>query len=358
MKILHILEDYSIKSGGLRTVVKNLHEKLIKENNKSFIISSFKEMEDEIYHIYNKNIWLYSSEWNATLFRIWKEQKIEFFHIHGVWMYPQYIAAKFAIKNNIPFVLSPHGMYQPQTWIKSTLKKKIYFHLLTKSLFSKASIIHTITEEETKTIKELFSKNKTVEIPNLINDIEYLEKASDFSNKYVLFVGRLAEIKGIDLLIKAYGEINPEGFKLKIAGEINDYKEKLQLLVNSLNIQDKVEFLGLISGNKKNRIFNNAFVLVAPSYSEVIGMVNLEAAILKTPVITTHQTGLKKQWSENGGFLINPSKEELVNILKDVFKMSIYERNLKGDMLYKFVKKEYSWESKYKDWHCLYQQLK
>ena len=48
MNIIHVLEDYSLTSGGIRTVVKNLHEELIKHNHKSIIISPFDEVNDNI----------------------------------------------------------------------------------------------------------------------------------------------------------------------------------------------------------------------------------------------------------------------------------------------------------------------
>ena len=358
MKILHILEDYSLNSGGLRTVVKKLHDKLVYENHRSYIISSNKEDDDNIYKVIkSNNPWLFSKEWVFILDKIYNEEKIEIIHIHGVWMYPQFIAAKFAIKHNIPFIMTPHGMYEPWLWSKSKFKKQAYFKFISKPVFSKANLIHTITEQETKNIKRFFPKTPIIEIPNLIDKNEYNAENYSSSEKYVLYVGRLDPKKGIDILIKAFGSIRPKGFKLKIAGRFNGYKIELEKLIKEFEIEDKVEFLGLIKGENKISVFQNAFVFVAPSHSEVIGMVNLEAAILKTPVITTYQTGLKKQWERNGGYLINPNVDELTNTLKEVFKLSLEERNKKGQLLYEFVLKEYSWEYKTEDWIRSYRSL-
>ena len=46
-----------------------------------------------------------------------------------------------------------------------------------------------------------------------------------------------------------------------------------------------------VYGNQKNKLLKQAWALILPSHSEVIGMVNLEAALLKTPSITTYKTG-------------------------------------------------------------------
>lgn len=359
MKILHILEDYSLNSGGLRTVVKSLNDKLLKGRNNSFIISTKKEKEDKIYGLIPSNLpWLYSNSWKRTLCKIHKEEGIQIIHIHGVWMYPQYVAAKFAIQKNIPFIVSPHGMYEPWLWSQGTEKKKIYFNLFSKPLFSKAKVIHSITKPEFENIEKLFKKTQIVEIPNLIDipDIDF-KKTKSSSEKYILYVGRLDQKKGVDILIQAFGKLNPKEFRLKIAGGFNDYKIELEKLVKSLNIENKVDFLGMITGKDKIEIFKNAFTFVAPSHSEVVGMVNLEAAILKTPVITTYQTGLDKRWNEEGGMIINPNKDELFDALKDVLAWTTETRNANGERLYNFVLENYSWKAKFKDWEATYKSM-
>jgi glycosyltransferase involved in cell wall biosynthesis len=124
-----------------------------------------------------------------------------------------------------------------------------------------------------------------------------------------------------------------------------------------LSLQSRVQFIGLVTGEKKAKLFKDAFLFVAPSYSEVIGMVNLEAASLKTPVITTFQTGLRKEWNENGGILINPNQDELTQALEKVLKWTKKERDIKGEILYNFVKQNYSWESRLSDWINIYSDI-
>jgi glycosyltransferase involved in cell wall biosynthesis len=117
---------------------------------------------------------------------------------------------------------------------------------------------------------------------------------------------------------------------------------------------DKIEFLGLVKSEIKNQLICKAWVMVAPSYSDVIGMVNLEAASFKVPMITTYNVGLKKEWAENGGKLINPNVKELKNALIEVLNWNINERNKNGELLFNFVKKNYAWKSRLPDWIKLY----
>ena len=357
MKILHVLEDYSVHSGGIRTVVKELNQKLNQANIDSYILSSKKEKDDEIFLVETGKPWLYSKQWAEELNEIYIKNNIDIIHIHGVWMYPQYIAAKFAIQHQIPFLLTPHGMYEPFLWNKSKLKKKIYFNLLSKPVFSKADAIHAITFDEKNNLKKLFKNSNIIEIPNLIDQNNFKEITPNLNEKYILFLGRLDPKKGIDLLIKSFSKINNTGWKLKIAGGFTPYKKELEKLVEEYNLADKVEFLGLVTGEIKNQLYANAFVFVAPSHSEVVGMVNLEAAIFKTPVITTYQTGLNPKWNDNGGILINPKIEELINALNKVTNWSIEERNHNGIKLHNFVIKHYSWQNRLKDWKALYENI-
>ncbi|MGY0425520.1 MAG: glycosyltransferase, partial [Polaribacter sp.] len=194
MKILHIVENYSFASGGIRTVVKNLKNQLFLLNYKSLIISSGKEKDDNVIIVNsNKTPWLFSKDWQRKIQKIHQQEKLDCIHIHGVWMYPQYVAAKFALQYNIPFILSPHGMYEPWLWSKGTTKKKFYFNFLVKKKFSKASIIHAITKQEKENLRVLFPNTKIIEIPNLIEEMQQKSVTISSNEKYIFYIGRLDE---------------------------------------------------------------------------------------------------------------------------------------------------------------------
>lgn len=358
MNIIHVLEDFSFQSGGIRTVVLDLHKRLISAGVNSKIVTARTEQGDEVIKVDGEETpWCYSRNLIKTLRILHVKSEIDIIHIHGVWMYPQYAAAKFAKQKKIPFLVTPHGMYEPWLWTQGALKKKLYFNLFVKSVFSKADYFHAITSNEAQELQLLFPYTTAIEIPNLIDSS--LMSHSDYHGKerYVLYVGRLDHKKGIDLLIRAFANLDMQDYKLKIAGKFNDYKLELDELVLQLGLGKRVKFLGLISGQEKIYAFKNAFVFVAPSHSEVVGMVNLEAAIFKTPVITTFQTGLKREWSKNGGILVNPNVREIESALKIALNWSLDERNINGEKLHNFVVKEYSWKNRFGDWLKLYEGL-
>lgn len=363
MNILHIVENYTFKSGGVREAVSNLNQALNSVNGvHSFVLSNKCEADDDVI-LTNKSmkIWLYTPNFHRVLKQICKEKKIDIIHIHGVWMHLQYGAAKFALKNKIPFILSSHGMYDPWFWKKGRLKKFLYFNFVSKKVFNKSTIKHAITYLESDNLKKFFPKSKIQLIPNLIffnNEIKNKgNEEVDFKSKYILSLGRIHPVKGIDLIINALNLIDKEDFTLKIAGANNAYQKKLRELVISKGLQNRVEFLGMVSGNIKEELYKNAFLFVSPSSTEAIGIVNLEAARFKTPVITSFNTGLDKDWASNGGILITPNENELVKALQTALNWTNEERNNNGQKLYSFVKKNYSWEQRISDWVNLYKQM-
>ncbi|AKF24356.1 hypothetical protein YH65_02305 [Sulfurovum lithotrophicum] len=354
--VIHITEDFSKMSGGLRTVISDLNGHLRQHSVESSIVTTLSEKDDNVIlypRDWPKGLWDHAGELESYL----KKHTDAIFHIHGIWMYPQYIASKIAQQENVPSVLSPHGMLQPWLWEQGTLKKRIYFEILVKKYFQQSTVIHAITPNEKENLFQEFPHQNIEVIPNSISykEIESYNIQKEEKEKYILFLGRLHKVKGIDLLIKAFAQLNAKEMKLKIAGPINEYKETLDGLIKALGVEAKVEFLGLVSKREKYQLYKNAWVFVLPSYSEVIGMVNLEAGILETPVITTHQTGIYPEWQENGGMLIDPNIEALKKSLQEAVSWSESERNERGRKLKAFIIEHYSWENNVYKWKELYE---
>jgi glycosyltransferase involved in cell wall biosynthesis len=348
--LYHIAEDVSRASGGVRTVVRDIQTQF----PDSKILTTLKDQDDlDIQEFSKKGPWLYSSSLKKHLNTL---DSTSIFHIHGVWMHAQYTAAKIASKRTIPFVLSPHGMYEPWLWEEGKLKKKLYFNVVSRSAFAKARYIHAITPEEQKNLQKLFPKTEVVCIPNAI-EIEEMVERKEPSRPYFLFLGRLHPKKGLELLIDVFASLKTLDFDLKIAGPENAYASQLKEKVKQLK-DSRIEFVGAVRGQEKKELFRNAHVFVAPSYSEVVGMVNLEAAMMGTPVITTHQTGLLQEWSRNGGILINPNREELRNAMVNASKWTNQERDTAGKKLREFVIKEYSWKVNKPKWEALYTSMR
>jgi glycosyltransferase involved in cell wall biosynthesis len=152
-------------------------------------------------------------------------------------------------------------------------------------------------------------------------------------------------------------KIEDKKIKLKIVGSENGYSDSLKKIVRKAGLENRIEFLGGVFGDAKFELYANAKAFVAPSYSEAIGMVNLEAAACKTPVITTFNTGINTEWNTNGGIMINPTLEELTSAINAVTNWSNEERFSRGENLSNFVLNNYSWEKRGYLWNDLYSSL-
>jgi glycosyltransferase involved in cell wall biosynthesis len=291
-------------------------------------------------------------------------------HLHGVWMGFQWSAARAARQQKIPAVLSPHGMLN--RWHLrhlgfKELRKLIYWRALAYPAFRHISLIHAVTPRERDELATWLPGQCIEVIPNAI-DLEAMdhlranagdESAPPVDEPYLLFLGRLHPVKGIDLLIEAFAQSMraiKRRFRLLIVGPESDpaYSAKLKSLVRLLGVEQKVTFLGpVFEPQAKISLYRHAWAFCAPSQTEVMGLVNLEAASAQLPVVTTHETGLW-DWEEGGGVLVHPRVEELSRALQQVFSWSDTERQDRGQKLRQLVERRYTWQAVGPQWLELY----
>jgi glycosyltransferase involved in cell wall biosynthesis len=107
----------------------------------------------------------------------------------------------------------------------------------------------------------------------------------------ILYLGRLARIKGIDFLIEAFSRLVQEekDAVLVIAGPEWNYKRELEEKVRTLGIQDRVHFVGYL--DDVGFAYQDADLLVYPGMYEIFGLVPFEAIMSGTPVIVTDSNG-------------------------------------------------------------------
>ncbi|MGY6411711.1 MAG: glycosyltransferase family 4 protein [Alkalilacustris sp.] len=111
--------------------------------------------------------------------------------------------------------------------------------------------------------------------------------------KHVLFVGRLAAVKGVPLLLEAFARVratNPEA-RLTLVGDGPD-RTKLEGRAAGLGLTDAVRFTGYLDQDKVAAALAEADMLVLPSFSEGLPVVLMEALASRIPVIATQVAGV------------------------------------------------------------------
>jgi glycosyltransferase involved in cell wall biosynthesis len=108
-----------------------------------------------------------------------------------------------------------------------------------------------------------------------------------------VYLGRLKRYKGVDIVIRAFAALGRADATLEIAGS-GDYRPELEALARSLDLGDRVRFLGFVSEEQKLMLLRRAWALAFASPKEGWGITNLEAAACATPVVASDSPGLRE----------------------------------------------------------------
>ena len=107
------------------------------------------------------------------------------------------------------------------------------------------------------------------------------------------YLGRLRRYKGVDLVLRAFAALRHPDATLEIAGS-GDHRPALERLARSLDLRERVRFLGFVSEDEKLALLRRAWALVFASPKEGWGITNLEAAACGTPVVASDSPGLRE----------------------------------------------------------------
>lgn len=198
--------------------------------------------------------------------------------------------------------------------LKFSKLKKIPF-LFFYRILGKNVVFHSTSSQETIDIKKHFFNSKIIEMPNFILPANRLTVKF---KKQFLFMGRIHPIKGLDKLIKSLSLSKffiKDGFKLVLIGtntpDNEGYLNHLKSLVKELNLSKHVEFLGQITGDRKEIAYAESFCLILPSESENFGNVVVESMNHGTPVIASKGTPWAILEDFNCGYHIENSSEQI-----------------------------------------------
>ncbi|HEY9449951.1 MAG TPA: glycosyltransferase family 4 protein [Gemmatimonadaceae bacterium] len=119
-----------------------------------------------------------------------------------------------------------------------------------------------------------------------------------------VYLGRLKRYKRVDIIVRAFAQMAHPTARLVIAGT-GGYRASLERLAASLDLGDRVRFLGFIDDTRKRSLLSEAWALVFTSPKEGWGMTNFEAAASGTPVIASDSPGLRESVRDGStGFLV------------------------------------------------------
>lgn len=290
-----------------------------------------------------------------------KIKKVDILHLNSLFSPISSLSFIYAIlfSRKIKIIWSVRGELNKNALQFSYWKKKPFLFFYKN--FNKDVTYHSTSDEETKHIKKMFPHSKVVQLPNYIDPAARLNV---IKSNYLLFLGRIHQIKAIHKLIEAlsYSEkFKNSDFQLYIVGKQeerhNDYKDQLVKQIQSLGHSNKIVFKGHVEGGAKEELYANAYALILPSETENFGNVVVEALNQGTPVLASTGTPWQILEEYNAGLHIPNDPESLSKGIDSLLSLNNEQYQQMSLNSYKLVDENYKVDSQIHKWINIYKSL-
>lgn len=255
---------------------------------------------------------------------------------HGIWRFNSFATRRAAKAAGRPYFVFPHGMLDP--WFKryypvKHLKKILFWWAMEYPVLRDAEAVLFTCQEELLLARESFWPYRCTErvVPlgtgKPPDDVVAQHKA--FETKFpelrgkriILFLGRLHEKKGCDLLLAGFLkllEMKPSGTRrslhLMMAGPCAhpEYLKRLQEIAGQCQAlaSGSVSFPGMLTGDLKWGALRSAEVFVLPSHQENFGVAVVEALACGTPVLISKPVNIWREIESAGAGLVDSDTVE------------------------------------------------
>ncbi|WP_462315838.1 glycosyltransferase [Methanobrevibacter sp.] len=269
---------------------------------------------------------------------------------------------RYAKKNSIPYVLQAHGSVLP--FFQKEKLKEVFDKLWGFDILHDASRAFALTEVEKEQYLKMGVSKDRIDIVPLgidINEYNHLPDEGKFKSKHgigseervILFLGRIHEIKGLDLLVKSFARISEDDVKLAIVGGDYGFKEELENLIETLDLTEKVIFPGVLTGENKIEALVDCDIFIMPSRYESFTTSGLEAMACFKPLILTKNNHIQTWVKDNTGLVCEFDEEDLSNCIETLLNdKSLCERF--GNNGRKLIEDKYDWDKVSKQIESIY----
>lgn len=258
--------------------------------------------------------------------------------VNGIWQYSSFAVWRALRGTSTPYYVYPHGMLDP--WFKRRyplkhLKKWLYWPWAEYRVLRDAAGVLFTSEEERIEAHQSFWLYRCREsvtgygIAPLLGDaarqrVLFLERYPELKNKrLILFLGRIHEKKGCDLLLRAWKEITSssstgEEMHLVMAGPVDhDYGDAMKKLARNLGLGSNVSWPGMLTGDLKWGSLRAAEAFVLPSHQENFGVSVVEALACGVPALISNKVNIWREILEDeAGLAENDDQAGTIQLLK------------------------------------------
>ena len=211
--------------------------------------------------------------------------------LHSGWAYHNVRAARDAIRSRVPYVLTPHGAYEPNVFRRKSTAKRVWWTMFERELLARAQGIHVFFEEQSNELRQIGYRGPVIVSPNglTVPDFEAPATRAD----YLLWMGRFdIETKGLDLLLRALASLHAnERPPARLHGpDWRGGKQRVAQLVRELGLDDDVQIGAPLYGPEKWRALRECGAFVFPARWDAQSVMVLEAAAAGAPLVMTDTT--------------------------------------------------------------------
>jgi glycosyltransferase involved in cell wall biosynthesis len=281
---------------------------------------------------------------------------------------PVMVMANFAAENicllisfflGVPLRFARYHTTFDQDWMAPKRNKiKIVALVLRKALVYKfATMLLPVSEAMSFELERIYKvpRTKIKYFHNALKDQEIQKPEVDPLLIELMCVGRLTFGKGQDILIRALSTVVKKyrSVKLLLVGS-GEYKSELMALVDHLELNEAVEFIGQVSHKTALSLMAGAYAVVVPSRFEAFSYVTIEAMSVGTLVIASAVGGISELIRDTvDGFLVPPENpvilaNKIIDLLDNSDLHCTMQKNVRDRFLMNFemkqaIKKEANW---------------
>lgn len=346
MKVLHVIPSLAAKDGGpsfaMPLIARGLHRAGVAVDVATTVsakeaallngdLGSPVKRDDVNYFYFRRQAEFYKVSRPMTRWLARHIGDYDLVHIHALFSHSAYTAANLAIKNRVPYVVRPLGVLN--RWgmeNRRRLLKQLSFRFIEQRILTNAAAIHYTSRQE-KLEAELAGVTTAPAVIPLGIDTSLFqtgETAARFYERFpiaagrqiILFLSRLDPKKGLDILLRAFREVQTAypASLLVIAGDGDrEFVAGLKNLAAELGIGEQVVWTGFLGGDDKTAAFAAASVFALPSFSENFGLALVEAMASGLPCVLSDQVGIAPDVDEfQAGSVVPCEDAPLASALK------------------------------------------
>lgn len=279
----------------------------------------------------------------------------EVVQIHGIWQAHCVSFGRYCRARRMPYVVSAHGMLDAWAVRHKRWKKSAYAALAERRNLGGASCLRALTMQEAEDYRRFGLRNPVavigngVELPTaeMLDPERFLGQWPELrGRRLVIFLSRLHEKKGVDILARSWGRLageNPD-WHLVVAGPNNgDCRERLEAMVRERGLAERVTFTGMLDSEMKWSALGASEVFALPSHSEGFSVAVLEALAAGLRVLLTPGCNFGELRGKSFARVVEAADAPVAEGLAALMGMDREDARRAGEEGRTYVGERYSW---------------